>query len=577
MRRPLSRALRAAALVGLALAGGACAQILGADFGDYAAACSSDATCDDGNPCTADACGAQGVCTHDAASDGDAPAAEQRTGDCLKAYCLGGVLTLVNDDGDAPDDGSACTTDACQQGRAVHTAMKDGASCAAGTATGYCAKGACVVECGPSKPKCDDGNRCTEDSCDVAAGRCTFAPLSGVPIPGAEDTPGDCRRPVCQAGIEQLDYPSPGDPPTLTSPDCGTAQCSGNTPTISFQPGGTFCGSNGGRVCDGAGTCVGCNVEADCVGLPPSSDCRTRSCTSHACKLDLVKSGTPTPSQTQGDCRTAVCDGSGGTTFVADDSDLPALDNACVEHLCTIGIASTPPLAQGTKCGAGGDMLCDGAGQCVGCVTATDCPGVDQDCQKRTCVAGVCGVKNTAPGIALPQAKQTPGDCQQLVCDGSGGVKSVTSPGDTPNDNNPCTTDSCSFQGAPTFTNKGTHTACSGPNGGAWCDGAGHCVACVVNGDCGAPNTCGGGNPGTPNVCGCTKKTCAGLGLTCGTASDGCGGQLACDDGLKNGNETDVDCGGTAASCPTRCGIGLFCAQGTDCSTGVCTAGQCSQ
>jgi hypothetical protein len=43
---------------------------------------------------------------------------------------------------------------------------------------------------------------------------------------------------------------------------------------------------------------------------------------------------------------------------------------------------------------------------------------------------------------------------------------------------------------------------------------------------CTAPDTCGGGNPGTPGVCGCTKLTCqAGQ---CGTPSDGCGGTLNC-------------------------------------------------
>ena len=50
---------------------------------------------------------------------------------------------------------------------------------------------------------------------------------------------------------------------------------------------------------------------------------------------------------------------------------------------------------------------------------------------------------------------------------------------------------------------------------------------------CVAPETCGGGNPGTPGACGCTKTTCAAQGKDCGTIADGRGGTLqcgACDD-----------------------------------------------
>ena len=47
-----------------------------------------------------------------------------------------------------------------------------------------------------------------------------------------------------------------------------------------------------------------------------------------------------------------------------------------------------------------------------------------------------------------------------------------------------------------------------------------------------------------------------------------------CADGLRNGDETDVDCGGPEASCG-RCDAGEHCAAATDCASGVCTAGVC--
>ncbi len=47
----------------------------------------------------------------------------------------------------------------------------------------------------------------------------------------------------------------------------------------------------------------------------------------------------------------------------------------------------------------------------------------------------------------------------------------------------------------------------------------------------------------------------------------------SCSDGIKNGGETDVDCGG-ATACP-RCGNGKTCAAGSDCVSGICQAGVC--
>jgi pectate lyase len=46
-----------------------------------------------------------------------------------------------------------------------------------------------------------------------------------------------------------------------------------------------------------------------------------------------------------------------------------------------------------------------------------------------------------------------------------------------------------------------------------------------------------------------------------------------CTDGVKNGTESDVDCGG--ASC-VKCGTAKLCTDGTDCQSGTCTAGQCA-
>ena len=47
-----------------------------------------------------------------------------------------------------------------------------------------------------------------------------------------------------------------------------------------------------------------------------------------------------------------------------------------------------------------------------------------------------------------------------------------------------------------------------------------------------------------------------------------------CADRVRDGDETDVDCGGTAAACP-RCAGGAECVVPSDCQTGGCANGRC--
>ena len=55
-------------------------------------------------------------------------------------------------------------------------------------------------------------------------------------------------------------------------------------------------------------------------------------------------------------------------------------------------------------------------------------------------------------------------------------------------------------------------------------------------------------------------------------AVDGASEAGSCADGLKNGKETDVDCGGNCAVC----GDGRDCVADTDCGAGTCFAGKCA-
>jgi hypothetical protein len=72
----------------------------------------------------------------------------------------------------------------------------------------------------------------------------------------------------------------------------------------------------------------------------------------------------------------------------------------------------------------------------------------------------------------------------------------------------------------------------------------------------------------------CTTGSCQGG--TCAMSKPGCQpvdpSNPSCADCVKNGAETGVDCGGDA--CPP-CGAGKTCNVSADCMSGVCSAGTC--
>jgi len=80
--------------------------------------------------------------------------------------------------------------------------------------------------------------------------------------------------------------------------------------------------------------------------------------------------------------------------------------------------------------------------------------------------------------------------------------------------------------------------------------------------------------------CGGRCAPCAD-GRSCNTARDCRSGQCdnnvctpvpSCTDGVKDGTESDVDCGGSCSPCP----IGKQCAKAGDCATGECVSGVCA-
>ncbi|MFT3841955.1 MAG: hypothetical protein QM723_33495 [Myxococcaceae bacterium] len=115
-----------------------------------------------------------------------------------------------------------------------------------------------------------------------------------------------------------------------------------------------------------------------------------------------------------------------------------------------------------------------------------------------------------------------------------------------------------------------------------------HCGACYnacgagqacVSGVCRSPACANGIVDGTETAADCGGNDCpaCAAGRHCLAGSDCQSGHCKpatmscsegeCDDGIKDGQETDVDCGG---SCPLKCGSGGKCISNSDCAQGTC-------
>ncbi len=394
-----------------------------------------------------------------------------------------------------------------------------------------------VQDC-PSPP-----NECVSRTC--TAGVCGTAEVpAGTKT--AVQTAGDCKQNQCDGSgnikpaNDDTDLPVDGN-------DCTDDVCTAGVPSNPPKPSATACGTGGTLFCNGAGQCVGCLTATDCAGQ--DTDCHTRTCTAGVCGVSNAAQGTMVTAQTPGDCMVNQCDGNGAVVAAQDNADVPVDGETCTKDLCNAGVPSNPPEAVGQACSEGSGTECDGAGHCVACLAATDCPGQDTQCQKRACNSGVCGVTNTAQGTAVTM--QTAGDCQKVVCDGNGATTSQADDTDLPNDNNACTNDVCTA-GVPSHSDLSDGTSC----GGVLTCLSGTCSGCSQPSDC----------PGTDDDCktrSCSAGLCGfdytaiGTAVSAQTAGDCQQGQC---DGSGNtvGVEDDTD---------------VPADDGNQCTAEICTAG----
>jgi hypothetical protein len=372
-------------------------------------------------------------------------------------------------------------------------------------------------------------------------------------VPDVADT-----TPTVETGEDS--FPSDGDDATTTDGD---------------EAGDDAADSNDAS--DAGDGSLTCGVATDCPGV--DSDCFKRTCVAGRCGAQLTAAGTLAFTQTAGDCKKQVCDGSGNAKFADDDTDVPADDGSqCTAEKCSMGVPLHVPLTIGTACNQSGGTKCDGAGACVTCTAASDCPAGANECQVASCNSGVCSVANVFSGTLV--SAQTIGDCKKWICDGNGAIVPKTDDTDVPvDDGKQCTTEKCSM-GVPVHAPVAAGTGCS-QSGGTQCDASGNCVACLSASDCPAganecqkatclAGTCGIANLGAGSVAAtqtpgdCKKNLCDGGGKIVPSNDDG---DLPADDGKPC--TTEACSGGVPLHTPV--------AVGTTCSAGKCdAAGNCA-
>jgi hypothetical protein len=449
--------------------------------------------------------------------------------------------------------------------------------------------------------QCEDQNPCTDDSCTDKKVCQHVGKQEDFVLPIEQQTAGDCKTRVCRSGEpaelnDDQDKLDDGD-------SCTVNGCNAGTPTTMGQPDGMACTLSGANGRCAMGKCmVECSPSKPCDDKNPCTEDACDGATNTCSFSPLDGVATPGFTPKAGDCRQQICI-MGKDTPVVDDSDIPDDANPCTLDTCTNGIPSNANVPSGELCTAGQPDVCDGSGKCVECTVPADCVNLppDDECQTRTCVASKCG--QTFAAMGTPASVQTAGDCKKVVCDGAGTKVSTVDDTDVPNDNNPCTSDTCT-SGTPSNSNLAANTSCGAS---LYCDGKGSCVGCTMASQCAGTDdfcktrTCVNGQcgvsfaaAGTPLPSGQTAKDCKVI------ACDGAGNVATIPDNSDvpiDGNQCTKDVcsmgtpsnppeapgfscnqnGGTVCNGAGACKrqLGQVCSLGSDCASGNCVDGVC--
>lgn len=244
-------------------------------------------------------------------------------------------------------------------------------------------------------------------------------------IPTAGQTPADCLQIQCDGAGNSKTVPDDSDVPLY---DCYMTTCAGGMEVKVPTPQGTSCKTNGGNFCDGNGTCIECNTDADCS--PTGEICDPKSHTCFKCddnlqngdESDVDCGGNRCPDCTQGK-KCKVIQDCAAASFCADGVCCNSECNQQCESCNLPNSVGTcdfvakyeddPSYGMGMSCVGSAMKTCNGVGACRGALGAA-CTG-PTDCASGKCgVTKIC-VKTTGDSCNMP-AECFSGLCTNGVC-----------------------------------------------------------------------------------------------------------------------------------------------------------------
>ena len=351
---------------------------LGDTCADGLCAAGLPANCNDGNPCTDDACETVTGCTHvdnsDPCSDGDVCT----TGDACKAGACTPGEPLSCDDGDVCNGSETCDSAlGCQAG--VPLKCNDNDEC---NGMEWCdpAQG-----CQPgAAPLCDDGNLCTDDSC-TADGGCLHAP-NDLPCNDFNEcslsdkcSAGACKPgPSLNCNDDEICTTDACDPQQGCVHNLNTLPCNDDDVcTINDHCQLGTCTGSVQLNCDDGNPCTAdsCQAGAGCQFTPTQGDCSdgTECTTGDHCVNGFCIAAGFMDCDDANLCTNDACDPATGCTHVAnelpcDDADACTTVDLCAAKEC-VGFGS-PDCDDSNLCT---DDSCDPAVGCVHAANELDC------------------------------------------------------------------------------------------------------------------------------------------------------------------------------------------------------------
>ncbi|AKT40663.1 hypothetical protein [Chondromyces crocatus] len=516
-------------------------------------------SCDDGNPCTDDACDAVTSQCVNTPRHGEPPIGHvEEQGDCGVTVCSSGQVQRIVDETETPAPANDCMQGLCNGGTPTQVPLPAQTSC--GSSGDVCDGAGTCGQCN-SASDCvnlpDDGACATRTCVNHVCGQVFTG--AGTLVPN--QTVGDCQVRVCDGAGAEVSMPDDTDF-VDDGNECTIQDCNNGQPRSVDASLNTPCGGGNQLYCNGAGACVGCTANDQCG---QGTFCGERVCNpSQQCVWAYTAAGTPLPDDDQepGDCKQVQCSGTSETPVtVTLGTDTPQDDgNQCTLQICNGDMPDTVYVPLNSVCNQNGGRFCSGMGACVDCTMASQCQPGSNVCILAACNAGACGFTNVPAGT--PQEDTTLGDCRRPVCTGNGGIQLDPFDLDLPNDGHTCTQDLCT-NGTPSHPPVPDGTACS-ENGGQVCM-AGVCKrspgqTCSANVDC-ASGFCVDDR--------CCSTACYGDCVSCGNPQGQC-------TPLPLGT-TDTCTGGAQCNGMGECRLptGLLCMNGAQCLSGYCTDGVC--